>query len=127
MIPVVGANTTVPLAVPPVLVITLLATGKKSSFDNTFTVLLPNGAVKASLAAVALVDLDLFRLDYHPYHNLRFSKWTHIRKYLVYLVVTTSIVWICVICGRQWIIIDTINLIFVRYAIAITVACTGRY
>jgi hypothetical protein len=50
MIPVVGANTTVPLAVPPVLVITLLATGKKSSFDNTFTVLIvPNGAVKASL------------------------------------------------------------------------------
>jgi hypothetical protein len=38
MIPVVG-ETTVPLAVPPILVISLLATGKKSSFDNTFTVL----------------------------------------------------------------------------------------
>jgi hypothetical protein len=73
------------------------------------------------------VDLDLFRLDYHPYHNLGQPRWIHIRKYLVYLVVTTTIVWIRIVGSRQWIIIDTINLIFVRYAIAITVACTRRY
>ena len=52
--PVVGAKATVPLAFPPILVISLLATGKKSSFDNTLTVLVnPNGAVNTSLTAVA--------------------------------------------------------------------------
>jgi hypothetical protein len=43
------------------------------------------------------VDLDLFRLDYHLYHNLRLSTCTYIANHLVYLVVTTSIIGIRIV------------------------------